>query len=370
DNDKARYGGKGVLKAIEHVNLEIKQACLGFSVDQLPLIDQRRIDLDGTGNKARLGANAILGVSLAAARVGALEHNLPLYKFIRQCYKMNLADYKMPVPLVNVVNGGAHADNNLDFQEFWIIPQNIKTIKERIRAVSEIFHTLGKIFVASGYDTDVGNEGGYAPNFKTTNEVWQKLSQAVSQAGYGLGKEIFFGMDAGSSEFYDEQEKKYILKLENKNFSAAELSLVYQQWMSAYPFLALEDPFAQDDWDGWQKFQAQLLGINKNLLLIGDDLFTTNVARLRLGIEKKAANAILIKPNQIGTLTETMACIKLAQKHNFKIAVSHRSGETEDDFIADLAVAVNSDYIKTGAPSRSERVAKYNRLMEIESELG
>ncbi len=369
DNDKARYGGKGVLKAIANVNARIKPALLGFSVDGLSQIDQRMIDLDGTPNKERLGANAILGVSLACARAGALANNLPLYQFIRQYYHFRFAEYLLPVPLVNVVNGGAHADNNLDFQEFWIIPQNIKTCKERVRAMAEIFHALGKIISQAGLDTDVGSEGGYAPNFAGVDQVWQMMSAAISSAGYGLGQEIFFGMDAGSSEFYDADKKIYSLKKENKEYSSRELSLVYQKWLAQYPFLALEDPFGEDDWLAWKNFKLQVSSINKNILLIGDDLFTTNVALLKKGIDQDLANAILIKPNQIGTLSETIACVKLAQQHHFKIAVSHRSGETEDDFIADLAVAVNSDFIKAGAPSRSERVVKYNRLMEIEEEI-
>ncbi|MDP2586726.1 MAG: phosphopyruvate hydratase [Candidatus Komeilibacteria bacterium] len=369
DNDKDRYGGKGVLTAIEHVNSEIKKVLLGFSVDDLSSVDQRMIDLDGTPDKSRLGANAILGVSLACARAGALANNLPLYKFIRQYYHFRFADYQLPVPLVNVINGGAHADNNLDFQEFWIIPAGIKIFKERVRAMSEIFHALGKIISKAGMDTDVGNEGGYAPNFKNTDQVWQMMAQAVADAKYNLGEQIFFGMDAGASEFYNAGNQKYELKMENKNLSSDELSLIYQQWFAKYPFLALEDPFAEEDWSAWKNFKSHLSGLNNKILLIGDDLFTTNVNLLKKGIAEDAANAVLIKPNQIGTLSETISCVKLAQQHNFKVAVSHRSGETEDDFIADLAVAVNSDFIKTGAPSRSERVVKYNRLMEIEAEI-
>ena len=367
DNDKVRYSGKGVLNAIENINNKIKPVLLGYEVDKLSQIDQRLIDLDGTAYKSRLGANAILGVSLACARAAAVFYNQPLYKFIREVYKLKLKDYKMPVPLTNVVNGGVHADSNLDFQEFWIIPQNIKTIKERIRAVSEIFHKLGEIVEKRGYDTDVGNEGGYAPDIKNTIEAWEMIVQAVKEANYDLGKEIFLGMDAGASEFY--KNGKYKIKLEDKDYSAEELSQLYQSWMAKYPFLAFEDPFDQDDWEAWTKFKKQLSKVNSEILIVGDDLFTTNVSRLQKGIEKDAANAILIKLNQIGTLTETINCINLARKNNYKIAVSHRSGETTDDFIADLAVAVNSEYIKTGAPSRSERVAKYNRLMEIEEEL-
>ncbi|HLD27339.1 MAG TPA: phosphopyruvate hydratase [Patescibacteria group bacterium] len=367
DNDRARYGGKGVLMAIANVNGPIRQALIGMEVDQPGQIDQRMIDLDGTDNKARLGANAILGVSLACARAAALTHNLPLYKFIRQAYDLKLKSFKLPVPLVNVVNGGAHADSNLDFQEFWIIPAGLAAIKERVRCVAEIFHKLGEVMKKKGYDTDVGNEGGYAPDFKNTDEVWELIAESVKASNYQLGEQVFFGMDAGASEFF--KDGKYQIKLAGHDFTAGELSELYQKWLAKYPFLAFEDPFDQEDWPAWKNFKSQLASLNPDILIIGDDLFTTNVKRLQKGIDADAANAVLIKPNQIGTLTETINCVKLAQSHNYKIAVSHRSGETSDDFIADLAVAVNSDYIKTGAPSRSERVVKYNRLMEIEEEL-
>jgi len=367
DGDKNRYGGKGVLKAVENVNSKIKEVLEGFEVDKLSQIDQRMIDLDGTENKSKLGANAILGVSLACARAAAKVHKKPLYQFIKEYYRFDQKKYKLPVPLVNVVNGGLHADSNLDIQEFWIIPQGIETIKERIRAASEIFHQLGKILEKKGYDTDVGNEGGYAPDVKSADEVWQMIVEAIKTVGYEPGRQIYLGVDAGASTFY--QDAKYKLNLENQIFSTDELSHYYQKWLAKFPFLALEDPFAEDDWAGWVNFKSQITNPNNQLLVIGDDLFTTNVKRLEQGIAKDAANAILIKPNQIGTLSETINCVKLAQEHQYKIAVSHRSGETSDTFIADLAVAVNSDYIKTGAPSRSERVAKYNRLMEIEEEL-
>jgi enolase len=367
DGDQARYGGKGVLKAIEGVNGPIKQALVGMEVDQVSKIDQRMIDLDGTDNKARLGANAILGVSLACARAGALTRNLPLYEFIRQAYDLKFKSFELPVPLVNVINGGAHADSNLDFQEFWIIPAGIASIKERVRCVAEIFHKLGEVMKKKGYDTDVGNEGGYAPDFKNTDEVWELIAESVKMANYKLGEQVFFGTDAGASEFF--KDGKYQIKLAGKDFTAGELSELYQKWMAKYPFLAFEDPFDQEDWPAWKNFKAQLSKLNSDILIIGDDLFTTNVRRLQRGIDEDVANAVLIKPNQIGTLTETINCVKLAQSHNYKIAVSHRSGETADDFIADLAVAINSDYIKTGAPSRSERVVKYNRLMEIEEEI-
>ena len=367
DNDRDRYGGKGVLKAIDNVNSRIKPAVLGLAAVRPSEIDLRLIDLDGSANKARLGANAILGVSLASCRLGALVSGLPLYKFIRQAFNLKLKGFSMPVPLTNIVNGGAHADSNLDFQEFWIIPAKIPVLKERIRAISEIFHALGVILKKKGLDTDVGNEGGYAPDFQSLDEVWQVIIEAVSQANYELGREIFLGLDAGASEFFN--QGRYEVKMENKAYSATELSELYQSWFARYPFLAIEDPFDQEDWGAWKEFKSQVGRTNPAISIIGDDLFTTNTARLERGIEEDSANAILIKPNQIGTLTETIAAIKLARNSNFKIAVSHRSGETDDDFIADLAVAANSEFIKTGAPSRSERVAKYNRLMAIEAEL-
>ncbi|MCX6785722.1 MAG: phosphopyruvate hydratase [Candidatus Komeilibacteria bacterium] len=369
DNDPARYGGKGVLKAVENVNQKISKVLIGQPADRLSVLDQRMIDLDGTANKSRLGANAILGASLACARAGAMACNLPLYKFIKDFYRFKFSGFSLPVPLVNVINGGKHADSNLDFQEFWIIPKKFTTIKERIRAMSEIFHALGKVVLERGYDTDLGNEGGYAPDLNNTEEVWQMIMLAIERAGYQAGEQIFLGLDAGSSEFFNVKKQTYAIKLAGQELTTEELSVLYQKWLAKYPILAFEDPFAEDEWPAWKNFTEQILKINKDIIIIGDDLFTTNVALLRRGISEKSANAVLIKPNQIGTLTETVNCIRLAQEHKFKIAVSHRSGETEDDFIADLAVATNADYIKAGAPSRSERVVKYNRLMEIEDEI-
>jgi enolase len=369
DNDPVRYGGQGVLKAVENVNSRIEKELMGFEVDRLSQIDQAMIDLDGTENKSKLGANAILGVSLACARAASLVNSQPLYKFIRQYYKLRLPDWHLPVPLANIINGGLHADSNLDIQEFWVIPAGIKEFKERVRAISEIFHQLGKIIEQRGYDTDIGSEGGYAPDVKYADEPWEMIMEATGKAGYEPGQDIYLGVDAGATTFYDPEKKRYALKLDNKIMSADELSLYYQKWLAKYPFLAFEDPFAEDDWEAWVSFKNQISSINKNILIIGDDLYTTNVKRLHQGIQLNAANSIIIKPNQIGTLTEAVNCIKLAQAHNYQIAVSHRSGETEDTFIADLAVAVGAEYIKAGAPSRSERVAKYNRLMEIEEEL-
>lgn len=369
DGDKTRFGGQGVLKAVENVNYKIKEALMGREVDKLTEIDRQLIDLDGTENKSKLGANAILGVSMACLRAAAQAENLPLYRYIREYFKLPLTDWRLPVPLSNIINGGLHADSNINFQEFWIIPLRIDLFKEKVRAISEIFHELGKILKSKGYDTDVGNEGGYAPDISYTNEAWEMIIAAIKKAGYDAGSNVYLGIDAGASTLYDKKEEKYIINLDRLALSAEELSLYYQQWLAKFPLLAFEDPFAEDDWAAWINFKAQILNFNQNIRIIGDDLFTTNVKRLAMGIEKNAANAILIKPNQIGTITETINCIKLAQSNKYQIAVSHRSGETEDTFIADLAVAVNAEFIKTGAPSRSERVAKYNRLLEIEEEL-
>lgn len=368
DNDPSRYNGKGVLNAVQNVNGEISNALKGMDVERISLIDQRLIDLDGAENKGRLGANAILGVSLACARLASQINQAPLYKYIRDYYNFS-GNYKMPVPLANLLNGGLHAASSLDWQELWAIPVGIGTFKERTRAVSEIFHVLGKILTENKLDTDLGNEGGYAPNFESIEQAWEILSQAIVKAGYKLGSQIFLGLDAGASVFYDAQNQLYVLKRANKTYTSAELALVYEQWLAKLPILAFEDPFSEEDWGAWQSFNLKLKAINPKILLIGDDLFTTNAKRLIIGIQQQAANAVLIKPNQIGTLLETINCVKLAQENHFKIAVSHRSGETEDDFIADLAVAVGADYVKVGSTARSERIVKYNRLMEIEREL-
>ena len=369
DGDKDRYDGKGVLKAVANVNDIIAPLLIGHTIDDLQGLDQKMIEADGTDNKSKLGANAILGVSLAAARVGALASGQPLYKHIRDIYKLDYKGWELPTPLVNIINGGSHADSNLDWQEFWIIPYGIKDFPSALRACSEIFHALSKELSAKNYDTDVGAEGGYAPDVKSTDEVWEMILAAVKEAKYKAGKDIFLGMDTGSSEFYDNDSSKYQLSLENKSLSSDELFEYYKRWLEKYPILALEDPFDQDDWSAWQKMMSDPLVVSQGLIVIGDDLLTTNTKRLQKSIDEKAANAILIKLNQIGTLSETIAAIKMAHANGFKTAISHRSGETPDDFIADLAVAVSSEFIKTGATSRGERIAKYNRLLEIYREI-
>ncbi len=364
DNDRKRYGGKGVLKAVENVNKIIAKKLIGLDVNAQEKIDQAMIKLDGTESKKKLGANAILSVSLACARTAAKSQKLELYEYIAKTYKLD-KKYKLPIPAFNIFNGGKHADTNLDFQEFMIIPIAKKSFSEYVRMGAEIFHELGLVLRKAGFDTDVGNEGGYAPDIISSVQAIELIIAAMINAGYKPAEDIGLGTDVGSSELYNNKLKKYIFKLDQANFTSNNLVGLYYEWFRKYPIISIEDGLAEDDWEGWQELTKEL---GDEMLIIGDDLFTTNIDRLRLGLKNKAANAILIKPNQVGTLSETIDCIKFAKKHNYKIMVSHRSGETSDDFIADLAVAVNADYIKAGSLSRSERLAKYNRLMEIEQD--
>lgn len=366
DGDKKRYGGKGVLTAVANVTGPILKALKGEDIFDLRKIDKIMLKLDGTENKSRLGANAILGVSLACAHAGAAAAKLPLYKYLRRAFKLKYKKYFLPYPTMNLLNGGRHASFALDLQECMVIPL-AKKFRDRARMGAEIFSALGKILETDGFGTLKGDEGGYAPHLKTNDTALEYLAKAVSAAGYKLGEDVMFGMDAAASEFYDEDKKKYVWKLGNLSFSAEELIGVYEGWAKKYPFRLLEDPLAEDDWENWKKITVRL---GKEIALVGDDLFVTNVKRLKQGIKMKVANAILIKVNQIGSLSETIDAILLAQKNKYKVIVSHRSGETADTTIADLAVAVNAEYIKTGSLSRSERVEKYNRLMEIEEELG
>ncbi len=374
DGDK-RFGGNGVLDAVKNVNTKIDKALKGMSVIGQVKIDEKLIKLDGTKNKKRLGANAILGVSLACARAASLAKKQPLYEYLAKTYKFQLpsSKTKFPVPMFNIFNGGKHADTNLDFQEFMVTPilgKNIKFGKrvfaDNVRLGSEIFHALGSILGDRGFDTDVGNEGGYAPDISSSIQALDMIMAAITNAGYEPGKNVGLAMDVGSSVLYDTNSGKYVFKLDKATFTNSNLTGLYGEWLKKYPFVLIEDGLAEDDWEGWSKM-TRVLG--DELVLIGDDLFVTNVKRLKRGIKEGVANAILIKPNQVGTLTETIECVKLAQDNNYKIIVSHRSGETTDDFIADLSVAIGSDYIKAGAPNRGERVAKYNRIMEIEEEL-
>jgi enolase len=359
DGDKSRYGGKGVLQAVENVNTEIAEAILGLDVEEQHLIDQTLIDLDGTENKARLGANAILAVSLACARAAAEEAGLPLYRYLGGAGPMQL-----PVPMMNIVNGGAHANNNVDIQEFMIIPVGMTTFREALRCGAEIFHTLKKLLDKAGHPTTVGDEGGFAPNFKSNEDALKFIVEAISAAGYTPGKDVVIGLDCAASEFY--HDGRYVLESEGLKLTAAEFVDYLAAWVDKYPIISIEDGMAEGDWDGWALLTQRL---GKSIQIVGDDLFVTNAKILREGIQKNIANSILIKVNQIGTLSETFEAIETAKRAGYTSVISHRSGETEDAFIADLAVACNALQIKTGSISRADRIAKYNQLLRIEEEL-
>ena len=359
-----RYGGKGVLRAVKNVNTEIAKAICGMDIAKIQEIDNKMIALDGTKTKSRLGANAILSVSMAAARAGALAANLPLYKYIRQAYKLSFKDFRMPLPIMNILNGGRHADNNLSIQEFMIIPRH-KLLRERVRMGSQIFHALAGLLNQKGYAISVGDEGGFAPELLNNERALQLIVEAIKLAGWEPGKQVFLGLDIAASEFYN--HNKYYFLNKKQAWSADKMIANLAQWVKKYPLIFIEDGLSEDDWENWKLLTKELGG---KAALVGDDLFVTNTERLNKGIKEGVGNAILIKLNQIGTLSETIAAIALAKKHNYQTSISHRSGETADTFIADLAVAVNSEFIKTGSLSRSERVEKYNRLMEIELELG
>jgi enolase len=355
-----RYGGKGVENAVTAVNTELFDAVCGLDAGDQVKLDSVMIALDGTPNKARLGANAILGVSLAAAKAAAASARLPLYRYVGGA-KAQL----LPVPMMNVINGGVHADNPIDFQEFMIMPVGAPTFREALRMGAEIFHALKKSLSAAGLNTNVGDEGGFAPNLKSPDEALTYISKAVEKAGYRLGEEVFFALDPASTEFF--KNGKYELEGEGKSLTPDEMVKVYADLVKRYPIVSIEDGMAEDDWGGWKAI-TDLIGNKINL--VGDDLFVTNVKRLKQGIETKTANAILIKVNQIGSLTETLATVEMAHKAGYKAVMSHRSGETEDSTIADLAVATNCGQIKTGSLARSDRLAKYNQLLRIEEQLG
>ena len=360
DGDKSRYLGKGVLNAVEHVNTEIAEAVIGLDVEEQAFLDKTLIDLDGTDNKSRLGANATLAVSLACARAAAEEAGLPLYRYLGGAGPMSL-----PVPMMNIINGGAHADNSVDMQEFMIIPAGFDSFREALRAGAEVFHGLKKLLHDAGHVTGVGDEGGFAPNLKSNEEALQFIMKAIEKAGYKAGEQVYIGMDCASSEFY--KDGKYQISAENLQLSSAEFADYLANWVAKYPIVSIEDGMAEQDWDGWSLLNAKL---GKQIQLVGDDLFVTNTKILKEGIEKGVANSILIKVNQIGTLSETFAAIEMAKRAGWTSVISHRSGETEDAFIADLAVATNAWQIKTGSLSRSDRIAKYNQLLRIEEELG
>ncbi|AMP06111.1 MULTISPECIES: phosphopyruvate hydratase [Collimonas] len=360
DGDKSRYGGKGVLKACEHINTEISEAIMGLDASEQAFLDRTLIDLDGTENKGRLGANAMLAVSMAVAKAAAEEAGLPLYRYFGGSGAM-----QMPVPMMNVINGGEHADNNLDIQEFMIIPVGAPSFREALRYGAEVFHALKKILHDKGLSTAVGDEGGFAPNLASHEEALKLIIQAIEAAGYEPGTQIALGLDCAASEFY--KNGSYVLAGENMTLTGAQFTGLLASWCDKYPIISIEDGMAENDWDGW-KLLTETLG--KKIQLVGDDLFVTNTKILKEGIDKDIANSILIKINQIGTLTETFAAIEMAKRAGYTAVISHRSGETEDSTIADIAVGMNALQIKTGSMSRSDRMAKYNQLLRIEEDLG
>jgi enolase len=363
DGDKSRYVGKGVLKAVENVNTKIAEGIVGFSVFEQNLIDKIMIELDGTSNKANLGANAILGTSLAVAKAAAMEAGMSLYRYIGGVNANTL-----PVPMMNILNGGSHADNSIDFQEFMVMPVKAASFSESLRMGTEVFHTLKKVLHDKGLSTNVGDEGGFAPNITSNEEAIEVVLKAIEKAGYKPGEDIFIAMDAASSEFYDAASKTYTFKKSSgQKLTSAEMVDYWASWAAKYPIISIEDGMAEDDWEGWKGLTDK---IGNKVQLVGDDLFVTNVKRLQEGIDKGVANSILVKVNQIGSLTETINAVNLAKNNAYKSVMSHRSGETEDSTIADLAVACNTGQIKTGSASRSDRMAKYNQLIRIEEELG
>ncbi len=359
DGDKARYGGKGVLKAVENVNSIIGPAIQGFDATEQAAIDKLMISLDGTDNKSKLGANAILGVSMAVARAAAKSLDLPLYQYLG-----GFNAKELPVPMMNILNGGAHADNNVDIQEFMIMPVGAESFTEALRSCAEVYHTLKTVLKGKGLSTGVGDEGGFAPNLESNEEALEVICEAIKAAGYEPGKDFKLAIDAASSEFY--KDGKYDLAGEGKIKTAEEMVDFYEYLVGKYPIVSIEDGLAEEDWDGWKVLTDRL---GKKVQLVGDDLFVTNSKRLAKGIDMGVANSILVKVNQIGTLTEAFEAMELAKRSGYTCVVSHRSGETEDAIIADVAVAVNAGQIKTGAPARSERVAKYNQLLRIEENL-
>ena len=363
DGDPSRYLGKGTTKAVANIVEELAPAICGMDATDQAAIDAKMREVDGTPNKGRIGANAILAVSMATARAAALSQMTPLYRYLG-----GVSARVLPVPMMNILNGGAHADNSVDFQEFMIVPHGAKRFSESLRMGAEVFHTLKGVLKKCGYSTAVGDEGGFAPDLKSNEEALDLVVEAISKAGYKPGEEISIALDPASSEFYDKDKKKYVFKKSDKSERTSEQMVEFwSNWVAKYPILSIEDGMAEDDWEGWRLLTDAL---GKKIQLVGDDLFVTNTARLAQGIEKGIANSILVKVNQIGTLTETLEAMKMAADANYTSVVSHRSGETEDAFIADLAVATNAGQIKTGSASRTDRIAKYNQLLRIEEELG
>ncbi|MGD1841370.1 MAG: phosphopyruvate hydratase [Thermonemataceae bacterium] len=363
DEDASQFLGKGVLKAVQNVNEVITPELIGYSVFRQNLVDQIMIELDGTANKAKLGANAILGVSLAVAKAAAKEAGLSLFRYIGGANA-----HTLPVPMMNILNGGSHADNAIDIQEFMIMPVKANSFSQALRMGTEVFHTLKKVLKGKGLSTNVGDEGGFAPNLSSNTEAIEVVLEAIEKAGYKPGEDIFIALDAASSEFYDEEEKVYHFKKStNDKLTSTQMADYWKEWVNKYPILSIEDGMHEDDWAGWKALTDL---VSNKVQLVGDDLFVSNVERLQKGIQENIANAILIKVNQIGSLTETMETVQMATRHAYKNVMSHRSGETADSTIADLAVALNTGQIKTGSASRSDRMAKYNQLLRIEEELG
>jgi len=363
DGDKKKYMGKGVLKAVDNVNKIIAKEIVGMPVFEQTLIDKLMIEIDGTPNKGKLGANAILGTSLAVAKAAAQDSGQSLYRYIG-----GVSACTLPVPMMNILNGGSHADNSIDFQEFMVMPVKADSFSRALQMGTEVFHHLKKVLHDKGLSTNVGDEGGFAPNIKSNQEAIEVVLMAIEKAGFKPGVDMFIAMDAAASEFYDAKSKTYhFKKSDGKKLKSAEMVDFWAGWVKKYPIISIEDGMAEDDWDGWKKLTEKT---GDKVQLVGDDLFVTNVTRLRQGIDKGIANSILIKVNQIGSLTETIAAVNLAKQNSYKSIMSHRSGETEDSTIADLAVALNTGQIKTGSASRSDRMAKYNQLLRIEEELG
>lgn len=363
DNDKSRYMGKGVLGAVENVNETITEELVGMSVFDQNLIDQTMIEIDGSENKGKLGANAILGVSLAVAKAAAQEAGQSLYRYVG-----GVSANTLPVPMMNILNGGSHADNAIDFQEFMVMPVGADTFSESLRMGTQIFHNLKKVLQDAGLSTNVGDEGGFAPNIRSNEEAIEMVLRAIEKAGFRPGEDVFIAMDAAVTEFYDEKSGLYTFhKSDGRKLSSDEMADYWVNWASRYPIISIEDGMAEDDWNGWARLTKQ---VGNKIQLVGDDLFVTNVKRLQQGIDQRIANSILIKVNQIGSLSETISAVNLAHRNGYKSIMSHRSGETEDNTIADLAVALNTGQIKTGSASRSDRMAKYNQLLRIEEELG
>ena len=367
DGDKSRYGGKGVLKAVANINGAIAKAVAGLDASDQKALDRKMIELDGTPTKGKLGANAILAVSMAAARAAAAATGLPLYKYLAR-YSSDSSGNKLPVPMMNILNGGAHADNSVDAQEFMVMPVGAASFHEALRWGVEVFHALKAVLHKNGYSTAVGDEGGFAPNLKSNDEAIERVLEAITAAGYKPGEQIAIALDPAASEFYDKTKKKYVFKKSDKSErSSEEMVAFWENWVRQYPIVSLEDGLSEEDWSGWQILTRDL---GKKVQLVGDDIFVTNPEIFARGIREKIGNAILIKLNQIGTVTETIEAIEMARGAGYASIASHRSGETEDTFIADLSVGLGTGQIKTGSASRTDRVAKYNQLLRIEEELG